>query len=340
MKRRANTESVSWFLEIDANGQLNLDPAYQRRSVWNDDYRRFYIDTVMRDFPSPAIYLAVEINPGSPTVYHVIDGKQRLESLLRFSRDDFHLGKYLAGEGLQDAYFSQLPKLWQERFVAYVLNVEQISDASDTELTDAFDRLNRNVARLNSQELRNARYAGRFISKALDLAAYPFWADAGIATRARIQRMLDVEFVSELYLLVMRGKPQDGKASVLDEAYSMYDEEIPGEEDADNIYSSVLHWIEEIDIPWRRVRWSNQADMYGLWAAAVALVPENGGPGLPNPAQVATRLQEFEAQLTPAPDVGAVPPEAVRYLDAVRQGSNKDTNRALRALIVAELLTR
>jgi Protein of unknown function DUF262 len=339
MQRRANTQNVSWFLEVRANGQLDLDPAYQRRSVWNDNYRRFYIDTVLRDFPSPAIYLDVEIRPGSPTVYHVIDGKQRLESLLGFSTDDFHLGNFLASEGLQDAYFSQLPKHWQEKFVGYVLNVEQITDASDAELTEAFDRLNRNVARLNSQELRNARFAGRFISKALDLAAHPFWVETGIATRTRIQRMLDVEFVSELYLLVMRGKPQDGKARVLDEAYALYDDEIPREEEADGTYSTVLSWLQETGLPWRQVRWSNQTDMYSLWAAALDLLPENGGPGLPRPSDAAARLQAFEAQLSPEPDAGYVRAEAASYLDAARQGSNKDSNRTFRASIITEVLT-
>ena len=338
MRRRPNTESVSWFLEVYANGQLDLDPAYQRRSVWNDNYRRFYIDTVMRDFPSPSIYLDVEIQPGSPTVYHVIDGKQRLESLLGFSRDDFHLGNALAGEGLQDAYFSQLPKDWQEKFVGYVLNVEQITGASDAELTEAFDRLNRNVARLNSQELRNARFAGRFINKALDLAAHPFWVETGIATRVRIQRMLDVEFASELYLLVMRGKPQDGKARILDEAYALYDDEIPREEEADGTYSAVLSWLQETRLPWRQVRWSNQTDMYSLWAAALDMLQENGGPGLPSPSDAAVRLQAFEAQLTPGDDVASVRSEAALYLDAARQGSNKDSNRILRASIITKVL--
>ena len=55
MDRRPNTQTVQWFLETDASGKLDLDPAYQRRSVWNPAYRRFYVDTILRDYPSPGI---------------------------------------------------------------------------------------------------------------------------------------------------------------------------------------------------------------------------------------------------------------------------------------------
>lgn len=60
--------TIQWFLEIAAAGQLDLEPPYQRRSVWSEDYRRFYIDSILRDFPSPAIYLQVETVAGAPTM--------------------------------------------------------------------------------------------------------------------------------------------------------------------------------------------------------------------------------------------------------------------------------
>src|ERR1019366_3269453 len=104
MERRPNTQNVQWFLVHYGAGQLILDPPFQRRSVWSLDYRRAFIDTVLRDYPAPPIFLQEEVEPGRPTVYNVIDGKQRLTALIDFVNSEFHLGRLMAEEGFEDAY--------------------------------------------------------------------------------------------------------------------------------------------------------------------------------------------------------------------------------------------
>lgn len=151
-------KTVAWFLEHNDRGQLELDPPYQRRSVWNDEYKRYFVDTVLRGYPSPSIFIDVTINPGAPAIYNVVDGKQRLTSLIEFTSDLFDLGSLLRDLDLENTYWSELPATMQKEFLEYALTVETIS-GSKAELEDAFDRLNRNVARLNAQELRNARFS-------------------------------------------------------------------------------------------------------------------------------------------------------------------------------------
>lgn len=325
MQRRPNTQTVQWFLEIDASGQLDLDPKYQRRSVWNDEYRRFYIDTILRNFPSPAIYLEHETAAGKPTIYHVIDGKQRLESIIAFTKDEFHLGEYFEGEGYEDAYYSDLEEHLQNVLIDYVLSVENITRASEEEIKSAFERLNKNTAKLNKQELRKAQYDGAFITKMTNLAEHPFWSATGVATRARISRMLDVEYVSEIYLLTMKGV-LDGNASVLDRYYSEFDSDIEDEDSTDTTYYQILEWFNQIDLV--GTRWSNLGDLYGLWAA-VRMAIESGQ--LPAPQEALDRLTAFESSLKADP--------THPYMDAVRQGTNKDTQRKTRAEILSNVLT-
>jgi hypothetical protein len=57
LKRRVTTQDVSWFLDLYRNNQLILDPPYQRRSVWSPKDRRFFLDTILRGYPSPQIFL-------------------------------------------------------------------------------------------------------------------------------------------------------------------------------------------------------------------------------------------------------------------------------------------
>ncbi len=42
IERRVSTQDLSWFLDLDANDQIDLNPPYQRRSVWSPKDRRFF----------------------------------------------------------------------------------------------------------------------------------------------------------------------------------------------------------------------------------------------------------------------------------------------------------
>lgn len=328
LQRRPNTQTVQWFLEMHASGQLDLDPPYQRRSVWNDAYRRFYIDTILRNYPSPSIYLQVETRPGVPTVYHVIDGKQRLETLIAFTRDEFHLSRYFEPEGLSSPYYSDLPESLQESLADYVLSVENVSRTTPEEIKSAFERLNRNTAKLNNQELRKAQFEGAFISKMSVLAENPFWSTVGVASRTRISRMLDVEYVSDIYLLTMHGVA-DGSPSVLDEYYALYDEEIPLEDETDSAYIKILEWLSQLDLS--GTRWTNLGDLYSLWAAVRELLDEGAAP---TPVEGEGRLRIFgERVAKPTSD------REREYSDAIRQGTNKEASRRVRARVIKEVLT-
>lgn len=329
LQRRPNTQTVQWFLEMDASGQLDLDPQYQRRSVWNEEYRRFYIDTVLRNYPSPAIYLAIETRAGSPTLHHVIDGKQRLETLIGFTKGEFHLASYLDDLGFTSPYFEDLSETLRDALVDYVLSVENITRSTPAEIKSAFERLNRNTAKLNRQELRKAQYEGAFITKMTNLAEHPFWTSIGLATRARISRMLDVEYVSEIYLLTGFGV-LDGNPNLLDDYYALFDDEVPNEDETLEQFYRIVEWLDSLQLPWASTRWNNLGDFYGLWAAAISL-DANGG--LPDADQSARRLVTFGMAMD-QPSTEA----ELRYSDAVRQGSNKVAARQTRAAILTELL--
>jgi len=339
VERRPNTQTVQWFLEAAASGQLVLDPPFQRRTVWSPAYRRFFLDTVLRNFPSPAVFLQWNVQPGEQTIYNVVDGKQRLSAIIDYTRDGFHLGDLFAGEGLNSPYWSDLPEGLQRQLAGYILTVENISDASDTDLREAFDRLNRNVARLASQELRHAQFPGVFLQRMEALTEIPFWSENRIVTPANIRRMRDVEFVSELFLLTMHGV-LDGASDVLDGYYAEYEEEIPDEGDHRATFDAVLGFLEELPLDWRATRWRNMNDLYSLWGAAVELATD----GLLAGAAAARRLTEFsqtQAAILEADRAGNDLPgddRDRRYYSNIRQGANKEANRQVRVGILVEAL--
>ena len=105
MQRRHNFQTVSWFFDISKRGLLDLDPPYQRRSVWNQSFRDYFVDTVLLGLPAPAIFLFEEISPEGRSVYHVVDGKQRLTTLLDFISDAFPISESSQSRQEAGTYF-------------------------------------------------------------------------------------------------------------------------------------------------------------------------------------------------------------------------------------------
>ena len=63
--------------------KLNLSPAFQRGQVWTPKIRRRLIENIVQGRPIPAIFLYKEAT-GTRYSYNILDGKQRLESLILF----------------------------------------------------------------------------------------------------------------------------------------------------------------------------------------------------------------------------------------------------------------
>ena len=45
MERRPNFQTVAWFNDLRQRSALDLDPSYQRPSVWNQTFKNYFIDT-------------------------------------------------------------------------------------------------------------------------------------------------------------------------------------------------------------------------------------------------------------------------------------------------------
>jgi hypothetical protein len=232
VERRPTTQDISWLLDLDRNGQLDLEPPYQRRSVWTPKDRRFFLDTIFRNYPSPAIFLHKHISDTGAVKYFVVDGKQRLETILRFSKGKLRIGEDYGDERLNGKRFQDISDNMELKlqFWNYQIPVEMIDFRESAVVKNVFDRLNRNSRKLTSQELRHAKFDGWFINKAESEADLDVWKELGVATRARATRMVDVQFISELMALVINNGPRGFSQYDLDEIYALYDDPLEVED--------------------------------------------------------------------------------------------------------------
>jgi len=81
------------LIDLYLNKQLDLDPPYQRRSVWTLRDKQFFLDTIFRNYPSPAIFLHKTLTDAGKATYHVVDGKQRTQTILEFINDKVKIAK-------------------------------------------------------------------------------------------------------------------------------------------------------------------------------------------------------------------------------------------------------
>jgi hypothetical protein len=95
--------TINELLLMFKSRQINLNPGFRRNSVWTLTDRRRLIQSILARYPLPSIFLYERRHRGG-VVYDVIDGKQRLETILmfarqgRFNRDSFNVKLSLNGD--------------------------------------------------------------------------------------------------------------------------------------------------------------------------------------------------------------------------------------------------
>ena len=214
---------VSWFIDMHNTHQLNLNPSYQRHSVWGLKDKRYFLDTIFRGYLCPPIYLHKTIKDGRAQ-YSVVDGKQRIETVLSFYANKLAMHPNFGNDRLNGRRWNDIAgdKELVERFMNFTFPVETINNIAC--VNDIFDRLNRNSKILNPQELRHAKYSGWLITFVENEANAPFWTQCKICSKGNARRMKDVQFISELVILTITGKVEGFDQGLIDAAYATYDD--------------------------------------------------------------------------------------------------------------------
>lgn len=183
-------------------GRIELQPDFQRYSVWPPKIARRFIESIFLGLPIPTIYLA-ETNDNR---FQVIDGQQRLQTIVNFRASRFALNSVSVESlsELQGICFRDLPEALQHRFDEYQLQVTVLEKSCSPDLKfDMFERLNQGSVKLNNQELRNCIYRGPYNELLRKLAdSDPFLKACGWKSRNR--RMKGEEMVLRFFAFHFR----------------------------------------------------------------------------------------------------------------------------------------
>ncbi|MBP5628307.1 MAG: DUF262 domain-containing protein [Bacteroidaceae bacterium] len=136
-------------------GCLDIRPPYQREFIYDEKKRAAVITTIKKNFPLNVMYWAIR-DDDAEVPYEVMDGQQRTISICQYVNGDF---------AYDFQYFHNLTQSEQDQILDYELMVYFCS-GNDKEKLDWFETINIAGERLTRQELRNAVYAGPFVSDA------------------------------------------------------------------------------------------------------------------------------------------------------------------------------
>jgi hypothetical protein len=200
--------ATDWTVETIVSqltrGNIELNPRFQRRDAWNVRRKSSFIESLVLGLPVPQIVLAEK--KGQRGKYIVLDGKQRLLSLLQFTgnaegqNNRFRLSGLEARVDLARKSYDQLSTAEFEgdlnAFLNYTIRTVVIRNwPSHDFLHLVFLRLNTGSVKLSPQELRQAMFPGEFSNAVDDAAAASVPLRALLGTNGPDARMRDVELL-------------------------------------------------------------------------------------------------------------------------------------------------
>lgn len=117
---------------------IDVAPEYQRQFRWGNDRQSSFVESLFLGIPIPSLFTAANADG----TWELIDGVQRLSSLVRFvgdqsTRDSLNLGTSLTLVDLEKLTdfnglgFESLPIAIQTQFLLRPLKVITVSDKSD-----------------------------------------------------------------------------------------------------------------------------------------------------------------------------------------------------------------
>jgi hypothetical protein len=157
-------------------GNLTLQPKFQREYVWSlkPELPSRLIESLLLQIPIPPIYFYNDTE--NDNTLEVIDGQQRLTTLIDFISNKFALRKLNRMPSLNQKFFKDLPKPFQNTIRNTAIRTITINAHRNSDLRyEVFERLNRGSMALNEQELRNCVYRGPFNDLLAELERDIWW---------------------------------------------------------------------------------------------------------------------------------------------------------------------
>lgn len=212
-ERTVKTQTIEYDLEtlvkkIKKN-VIKLNPDYQRKHRWSDDFSSRLIESLILNIPIPFIYISQDVDvddegDSETSRFSVIDGQQRLTAIYKFFDNEYPLQGLEVLEHLNGSFYRDLPSFLIRRLEERSIRCLRIDSTLDQQVKyDIFERLNSGSVKLESQELRNATCRGPFKDLVKKLVQNKDFLSACkiLPDSKRVEKMEDEELVLRFFAI-------------------------------------------------------------------------------------------------------------------------------------------
>lgn len=212
-----NVKIIEIYNKIDS-GSLRLSPDFQRKLVWKKQHKFHFIETILKNYPFPEVYIASsEMDVTNITSSEiVVDGQQRLSTIVDYIKGE---GDFSSQNKVKS--FSELVVDEKKLFLNYFISVRDLKSIEPHVIKDIFVRINNTEYSLNAVEKINAQYGdGEFIvfcKQLVDAEYHPtesetdalvnpefrekalkFFSEGDVFTDSDVKRMTNLQFMMTL----------------------------------------------------------------------------------------------------------------------------------------------
>ncbi len=190
---------------------LEIRPEFQRDFVWKDPDQTRFIDSLVKQLPIPSMCFSLDYKTQQ---WQVIDGLQRMSSIIRFLSDDswklsnlddidpnlagLSVGKLMDEKLEVHRYFTRVQNL---TIPITVLRCDYSKSSHTRYLFTIFHRLNTGGMKLNNQEIRNCIYSGSFNNLLKELDNNSTWRAINKMQAEKTYRFTKQELILRLFAL-------------------------------------------------------------------------------------------------------------------------------------------
>ena len=327
IKPSVTNPTIADIYQKISENRLNLSPSFQRRFVWTLEHQENFIDTILKGYPFPEIYVCQGETDASKiiTKQEVIDGQQRLTTIMNYISNNFEapLKKVKNFEDLND--------IERVGFLEYNIVVRDIGRVSGDVVKEIFRRINLTKFKLDDIEIQNAIYDGQFIQVAkeltdeIDLSKYNVFYDS------EITRMVDVHFFLSVITTLERGG-YFTRDKEIESCVQEFNDEFPNRDIRKAQILESFKLLDELDLPLDSI-WFRKSNFFTLIVEFSKI-----SNSLINKTELKTQLLDFNKNLMMNPESRSG--IYLEYYGYMYSGTNNRKSRIRRSEILDDLVLK
>lgn len=360
----ANNQKIIEIYNKLRSGQLTVNKDYQRKLVWKKQHKINFIDTILKNYPFPEIYLT----PGAldqeklTLIDEIVDGQQRLTTIRDYLEgvDIFALADHSIPR------FSELSTSQRSSFLNYEISIRYLKNVNAEQVREIFQRINKTDYALNSTERINAQWGySEFVCFCKQLIEQNFESesvvyrldeqirkefvdffngdetdDVAVFSELDVTRMLALQYIMTL-VATIDGRKYFARNDKIKSYIEGYNDGFPQGADIATRLLAITRFIKATGIA-RSSRWYNKANLFSIIVELDKVTLEKISPlrmgEILKDLDRKASIEEIGLILDGHFEGSRLNSEEKRYFDYAREAVNQRAAREYRGQFISELI--